>query len=433
MTVPLTSPLESKGDHASEGEDSTVTRCLVCLQAECRRLIDFGPQPISHHFYDGTHAEGMYPLSLGQCQRCGLTQLVSLIPPEEAAPRFDWLVNNEPEGHLDSLVEALVALPGISLTANVCGVSHKDESTLKRLREKGFQKTWRISPSEDLGISHPRAGIELIQQRVKPSIVPVLRSKYGAADVIIARHVLEHTHEPLQFMQALRELVRPGGYIVFEIPDTAAPFDLLDYTAMWEEHTLYFNARSLPACLSTGGLRTVQVESFPAPYETAVVAIASPGEPVTARSQTPDSIQHELTRTSRFAASFLDRKASIRKLLTEWKEAGQLAVFGAGHHAAMFLNLMGLKDMVKFVVDDHPKKKGMQMPGSRLQIVGSERLYEDGVKFCLSSLGYGSERKVLEQHRTFVERGGTFASIFATQPGQGLTFLAGSRCGLEQQ
>lgn len=401
-----------------------MTICQVCGKPQCVELADFGKQPLCHHFFDGTQAEGMHPLVLGRCENCGLVQLTKRIDPKEMIPRFDWLVYNEPEQHVDELVKVLRGLPGLPPDANICGISHKDESTLRRFREQGFGKVWRVDPRSDLGISNPREGIETIQQRLQPHLAEGLRKKYGAPDLVIARHVLEHTHDTLGFMETLHRLVKPTGYVVFEVPDCAQPFELLDYTTLWEDHTLYLGEAALQKCLAAGGFSTVRVESYPAPYETAVVAITKPqtGANVSLLS-TNDQLEDQALR---FAQAWGPRRTALRDSLSDWRNDGKIALFGAGHHAVMFLNLLGVADLIEFVIDDHPRKRGLRMPGSRLPIVGSEELMKANVKFCLTSLGAGSEKKVMQKHAGFVRRGGTFASIFPTARDKVLTHLEGS-------
>ena len=390
--------------------------CLVCEQPRCAPLADFGELPVSHHFYDGSREEIRHPMVLGQCENCSQVQLLTIPPPEILIPWYDWLVNNEPESHLDDLVETLCGLPEITTASNILGISHKDESTLARFRGRGFANVRRI----ELGITNSRAGIETIQQRLQPESARRFREQYGPADLVIARHVLEHTHNPRAFMQALRELVNPTGYIVCEIPDCAAPFELLDYTVLWEEHSLYFSEATLRQCLMAGGFHIEAVQKYPAPYEIAIVAIARPA-PV-GESFAKTSAKSGPARA--FAEAYPGRRQLLHTLLGEWRHDGKIALFGAGHHAAMFTNLLGTADQIEFVVDDNPHKRGLRMPGSRLPIVGSEELMAGQIKLCLSSLGAGSEQKVLQKLRGFLERGGAFASIFPTTPHAALTFLA---------
>jgi hypothetical protein len=402
-----------------------MTNCHVCGQPQCVELVDFGRQPLCHHFFDGNQVEGVYPLVLGQCDHCGIVQLTKRIDPQQMLPRFDWLAYNEPEQHVDALVNLLRSLPGITPGANICGISHKDESTLRRFRERGFEKVWRIDPRSDLAMNHPREGIETIQHRLKPELADGLRKKYGAPDLIIARHVIEHTHDTVGFMETLRRLVKPTGYVVVEIPDCREPFELLDYTALWEDHTLYFEETTLRTCLAIGGFSTVHIECYPAPYETAVVAIAQLQSGVAITNAPPVERLKWQQTAHRFAQSWSTRRQALREKLADWRNDGKVVLFGAGHHAVMFTNLMGVADLIEFVIDDHPKKRGLHMPGSRLPIVGSENLTHEDIKLCLSSLGAGSEKKVMEKHQGFVQRGGTFAAIFPTTREEPLSLLAG--------
>src|SRR5439155_20826190 len=127
-------------------------------------------QPVYHHFFDGTEPEERQPLSLGQCENCGVVQLMAPAPSEKLIPRFDWISYNEPEAHLDELVKNLSDLPGISKMATIAGLTYKEDSSLRRFQELGYLQTWRVDPAGDLGISDSRAGIETIQGRMIPPL-----------------------------------------------------------------------------------------------------------------------------------------------------------------------------------------------------------------------------------------------------------------------
>jgi hypothetical protein len=398
--------------------------CLLCGAPRCNELVNFGAQPVSHHFWDGAHKETTHPIDFAQCASCGLAQLINPIPPEKLTPHFDWISYNEPEAHLDAMVDALRSLPGITPDSSICGLSYKEDSTRKRLAKLGFAKTFRID-ERDLGITKTSAGMEMVQDRVRPAIVDSLREKYGSPDIVIARHILEHSHRPVEFMGALAKFVRPGGYVVFEVPDCARGFDLLDYTTLWEDHTMYLVESTLLMTVKAGGFSIARFEEYRAPYENCLVVFAQPSGKVEKASLPPESFEREKIRAENFAKGWPRRQAEMRGLLTKWKQRGGIALFGAGHQAAMFLNLLGVADLIDCVLDDHPQKRGLQMPGTRLPIVGSGILAEGKIKLCLSSLGVDSEVKVIHKHAYFTTGGGTFASIFPVKPGAILNHLAG--------
>lgn len=400
--------------------------CLVCRQPKCGELHDFGNPAICHHFFDGGKSEDAHPLVLGICEQCATVQCLTPIPPEKLVPRVDWISYNEPEAHLDSLVETLCQLPGITQDSVIAGLSYKEDTTLRRFRERGFQNTWRMDTKGDLEITDPKAGVEMIQKQAQPGLAQNLRARYSAPDIMIVRHVLEHTHDTLGFMETFRRLVKPTGYVVFEVPDCARAFDLLDYTTLWEDHTIYFVEPTFLQCLKRGGFSIERFERFRAPYENCLVAITRP-QPSSAPAEIGlEDSKIEKGRALGFANGFFERKKALRSLLVDWRRQGKITAFGAGHQLAMFINLMEVGDLIEFVVDDHPRKCGLRMPGSRLPIVSSSALLSENIKLCLSSLGAESERKVVEKQKAFIQNGGVFASIFPINHNSLLNFVAGA-------
>lgn len=399
--------------------------CVVCRQPACRELIHFGNLPIAHHFLLPGERADTYPTSLAQCESCGLLQLGNPVPPAQLTPRFDWIKYNEPEAHLDAVVETVLKLPGISASSRIGGLSFNDDSLLRRFRERGLPNTWRIDITADLEITEPHAGIETVQSRIQPRIVPRLEQRYGAPDVIVARMILEHTSDAATFLATLRDLVTPTGYVILDVPDCGRALECLDYTTLWEEHTLYFVEATFRGALTHGGFEVVAFDCHRGPYENCLVAAARRAEALTQYTPEDGALSAEFERARNFATSFSPRREAVRQELERWRQRGRIALFGAGHQSVMFLNLMGVADLVSFVVDDHPQKCGRRMPGSGLPIVNSAALYSEGITLCLSSLGAASEPKVIGRHQPFVEQGGVFASIFPVNAGTIFTLLAG--------
>ena len=80
--------------------------CKSCNSKAVVSKIDFGKQPPSNRYqvtYDADQES--HSLELGICNSCGLLQLIDPMPIEMVRSRFSWIRYNEPEFHLDDLVE----------------------------------------------------------------------------------------------------------------------------------------------------------------------------------------------------------------------------------------------------------------------------------------------------------------------------------------
>ena len=392
--------------------------CLCCGAAAVEVLVDFGPQPPSNRFVRHSDPDGdAHPLVIGQCNACGLIQLVNPMPHGMVKSRFEWLTYNEPEGHLDKLVGNLTELDGVSKGSKIFGLTYKDDSTLGRFNRFGYDRTFRYDLEKDFGIDDVCAGLETIQAAVDEKAAGRLGSRYGQADLLIVRHVLEHAHDPARFLRALGSLVKPGGYLVFELPDCSKFIDACDYSFVWEEHICYFSPATLRRFVEHHGFAVTDLLNYVYPLEDSLVVVLRAGGAGGKGAMSAPGPGHELAAGRRFGQCFNGTRQQIRRHLEQLHAQGRhVAVFGAGHLAAKFLNLFGLKDFVDCVVDDDPHKQGLLMPGSRLPIMGSSVLAEREINLCLLSLSPESEQKVLAKKQDYVTRGGQFASIFALSP-----------------
>lgn len=393
-------------------------RCISC-DRPVSTLVDFGPQPPSNRFLEGGEtATDLHRLALGQCPACGLVQLVDPMPAAMVRSRFPWLTYNEPEGHLDALVERLKRLPGVGAEPTMAGLTYKDDTTLARLNRLGFSRTFRLEMSADLGLEDPAAGLESVQEAVREHRSRAIAARRGPASVLIARHVLEHAHDPRAFLGGLASLVTSGGYLVLEMPDSRKFLDACDYSFIWEEHIAYFSPFTLQGLLERSGCEIIEILNYPYALEDSLVAIARKG--TSAGAGATGALAAELARGRRYAERFPGIRARLQAQFTRFRESGKrVALFGAGHLAAKFVNLFDLGDCIDCVLDDNPNKQRLLMPGSRLPIRSSSLLEQEKIDLCLLSLSPESEKKVLAARKQYVGRGGEFRSIFALSP---LTF-----------
>jgi len=400
-------------------EQIPIYKCTVCPSVDLRSSLTFGKQPPSNRFLPPEAGkippEDFYLLSLGYCQQCGTIQLVDRMPKEVTRPRYDWLVYNEPESHLDEVVNKVVDLSGINKSSRFLGITYKDKSTLERIERLGFFQTSCVSEN-DLNCSGKPFGLETIQDILsKDANVLRLKEVYGGADVILARHIIEHASNASKLIGSLRGLLAPNGYMVFELPDSEKIFRANNHAFIWEEHISYFTAKSLARLARIVGAELAWSRQFPYRYENSLVAVFqfSETKESSVESTLPDHEDCALV-LEKFAKDLHTSRDEWRMELEAHRANGEnVAVFGAGHLTAKFINFYDLGNLIDCVIDDHPKKVGLLMPGSGLEIVASEELLSRGIKVCVSTLSPESEVKVRRKLSSFFNAGGRFVPAFS--------------------
>ena len=391
--------------------------CLACGRKSVSKQLDLGAHPVSSFFLPARNTKQiLVPLALGQCTDCGTIQLNNPVPHDKLVPPYEWLFAREPEDHLDDTVERVLSIEGVTKDCIVGGLTSKDDTTIDRFRAKGFRSTWRLDLTEDLGIRDPRANIETVQKLTTAKAMKAIAAKKGHADILIVRHIMEHTEDLRAFLGGITELVSPGGLIILEVPDCTPCLQLNDYGMIWEEHSLYLTPETFFPLIQAVGFESLQTITYPYSFENSLVQIARKHEQPAPADFAVKSLATPLD-ISNYVSSFQPTTEALRHFLHRYKqESGPIALFGAGHLACAFVNFHRLGDLIEFIADDTPQKQGLFLPGSELPILPTSTLVDRGIKLCLLAVSITNETNVMSRNPEFIAQGGDFRSIFAGSP-----------------
>lgn len=352
-------------------------KCLVC-KGKTKEILDFGFQPICSHYQKEKYETQEFLLNLAICNNCNLIQKTHQIPASKI--KNVNLKYSEPEDHLDNIAREIEKM--VNREAKVLGISFKDVSLLRRLTLK---PEW-LHYKKLLGWE---TGVETAQKEISSGIRPY------EVEVVIARHILEHTSKPRKFLEEIKKFVEPEGIIVFEVPSCLEALKLKDYTMVWEEHTLYFTPETFRATLEKSGFIIEKFYDFEYPLENSLVAICKINK---------EKNEKEIAES--FAINFDEQKQRIKNVLSKYDKS-EIAILGAGHLTCTFINIFELGEHIEVVIDDDPEKKDLLMPGSNIPIRDSSSLKDK--KLCLLGVNPRHEEKVIDKHKEFK---GEFLSIF---------------------
>ncbi len=382
--------------------------CKSCNTNAVVSKLNLGEQPPSNRYQANAGREtDTHTLELGICINCGLIQLLHPMPVSMVRSRFNWIKYNEPEFHLDNLVEELIKLEDLTVDSKIVGLTYKDDTTLERFEKKGFRNLHSMQLPERNDSPVHFNGLETIQQIVTDG------KDFGLdtnIDLLLVRHVLEHAHNLTAFLKNIAKNVKEGGYLVFEIPDSKKFLQNKNYCFVWEEHIVYFTDTTLRSFFERNGFEVIIMFRYEASLEDSLVALIR-----NTKKETDDVtrivLNKELKAMDTFSNAYPAVKAIHKEFLQTAYNAGKkIAVFGAGHLAAKYINLFELKDLISNVIDDSKDKEKLHMPGSLVAIKNSYALAQTDI--CLLALSPESQEKVLGLKRNMIKPGGQFYSVF---------------------
>ena len=197
-------------------------------------------------------------------------------------------------------------------------------------------------------------------------------------DMVCCRHTLEHIPDTAAFMQTVRRALgdKTGTIVFFELPDVERVLHECAFWDIYYEHCSYFSLGSLAGLFRRCGF---EVTDLAKEYDGQYLLIEA--RPTNGNHGPTLKEEETVEQLSKAVAQFKD---NYEETVRRWKqkiesirESGQRAViWGSSSKCVAFLNTIGIRDEVEFIVDINPYRQGKYLPGSGKLIVAPNFLKE---------------------------------------------------------
>lgn len=199
-------------------------------------------------------------------------------------------------------------------------------------------------------------------------------------DVVATRHVLEHVTDPVPFLASPRECFAAPFMLLVETPNVAHSLERGLLHDFCYEHCTMLGDTALTTVLRRAGYARIEVErAFGGEY---LLAFAAAPARRTPGSDAVGAVTIGLPpgsfRLADVAARFVPEH---RERLRHARTRGPVALWGGAGKGALFAHLVDPdRELVDVVVDIHPRKQGMFLPGTGHRVVAPEEALRRGVR-----------------------------------------------------
>lgn len=382
--------------------------CNLCGSCELTKLIDFGSHPVSKHYLKSpTESPPVWPVRLFFCEACGLTQLVDSCPPEILYANYVTISAWKFQPHVSHQINMIKALEGITSDSKIIEIGCNDGEFLREMSLAGFKNTFGVEPAQDAFDLAIGKGIDVMQEFLTPALAENITAERGQFDLFLSRQNLEHISDLRGVAKSIETLVKPGGYVLIEVPNYSCNLRCQDYS-LWEEHVNYFTIDTLRHFMALAGVEIVHDEIFVFSGEGIFVLGRKVGSVPLPLDYLPALRQQNMD----YSAYWPTFKHDVNTYLGDLKKAGKnIAVYGAGARVYCLLNFADMSGNIDIIVDDQVEKQNKFMPGGKLPVKSSDALYSDAIDICLLAVNTENEEKVLKRHAQWIAEGGQFWSV----------------------
>jgi len=367
-------------------------KCRHCGTPLELTLIDLGSAPPSNAYLskDGLDKpERWYPLRVRVCGSCWLVQTQDFADAHEL---FDgeyayfssfsstWV--EHARRYFATMAERL----SLGASSMVVEVASNDGYLLQHAKARRIP-CLGIEPTASTAAAARAKGIEVVEEFFGEVLGRRLASEGRPADLTVANNVLAHVPDINDFLRGFTAILKPAGVATFEFPHLLRLLDGLQFDTIYHEHFSYLSMLAVDRIMRAAGLEPFAVEELPT-HGGSLRVLAQRAD---TRARGADGSVDALLARERAAglasatpyAGFQAKAERIRDdlvtYLIEAKRAGRMvAGYGAAAKGNTLLNFAGVRpDLLRYVVDRNPAKQGKFMPGSRIPIVGPDRLVEE--------------------------------------------------------
>jgi len=374
---------------AGTGGSVPLEYCQVCGHAPLDDVLSLGYMPPVNQMVtigDVPRQQPWFPTNLLHCRNCDLVQLglvvdpVIIFPPEY--PYTSGTTKLLRDNFAD-LARESAAMLGLGKDALVIDIGSNDGTLLSNF-QNGGHRVLGIEPTDVGDIANSR-GIPTVKQYFGLPVAREVRREHGAASVVTAANCFAHIEDVHAIVEAVIEMLNPGGVFISESHYLIPLLDTLQYDTIYHEHLRYYSLASLKYLLEMHDLEVVHARPIPSHGGSIRVYAARKGaQPVR------DSVQRMLDAEPRGAA-MAARLVSFRRdvmlsklrllaMLRDLKENGARIVgISAPSRASTLVNYVGLDESIIDYVCEIPGslKIGKYMPGTRIEVIDEARLFSD--------------------------------------------------------
>ncbi|EEQ98199.1 nad dependent epimerase/dehydratase, putative [Perkinsus marinus ATCC 50983] len=348
-------------------ECTEVTECRCCGQSGLKLVLDLGRQPPANSFHP-VDVEGVksFPLQVKVCEHCWHLQLAHIVNPDILFRDYVYVSGTSTTLAKYSEWFADMVTKDVGKTGVVLDVGCNDGTLLDYFKQVGW-KTVGVDPAVNLmGEVTIKKGHRAICDYWSPQVA----RQIGLVDAVTAQNVFAHVAKPAEFLEACAEVMNDESrlYIQTSQADIVANGE---FDTIYHEHQSFFSTKSMVVLAERCNFTVVRVTK-PGIHGTSYIFCLRKGVRI---ELVEDSVRSELAKEDargiysmgayEYFADFAKSRAEgfLRRLREWWMEGRKVVAYGAAAKAVVLLNFAGVSNELAYVVDDNPRKAGLQVPG----------------------------------------------------------------------
>lgn len=396
------------------------THCRTCGSKNLKLILDLGKTALANDFLTPAEVpayQTSLPLRVVLCPDCSLVQLGDTVDPRVLYSHYAYVTSTSQtmDTHLNKMMTHLLSTARLGSGSKVLEIASNTGVFLKKFKEQGCE-VLGIEPAGNIADVALATAIPTRKEFFNAATAKKLRAEWGAADLIMGRHVFAHIDDLKDLVAGLAEISHEETLIAFEVPYVVDFFEHTEYDTVYHEHLSYISVRSIEALVKDSPFMLARVDHYPIHGGSILFHLRHRSSKAKPHASVAQAIEKEKAmRLSEPATweAFAQRVNHIRTelpaLLHQLKAEGKRIIgYGASAKGNTLLNTCGITAKeLDYIIDNTPFKQGKIAPGSFIPVRPPENLLKDQPDYALL-LAWNFAPEIIKRETEFQKRGGRF-------------------------
>jgi 2-polyprenyl-3-methyl-5-hydroxy-6-metoxy-1,4-benzoquinol methylase len=397
--------------------------CRFCKTNLEYVFIDLGNSPPSNSFLSKEQLDDpeiFYPLKVYTCHNCFLVQI-------DEYKKSDTIFTNEYVyfssysqtwlNHAKEYTEKMIRKFGFNENSQIIEIASNDGYLLQYFKARNIP-VLGIEPTANTAKIATEKGIHTIIDFFGVKLASRLATASNLkADLLLGNNVLAHVPDIMDFVAAMKLILKPAGIITMEFPHLMQLIGNNQFDTIYHEHYSYLSLHTVKKIFEFHNLELFDAEELPTHGGSLRVYAKHANDPSKSISVSVEDILEKerskgMSRVDYYQGLQVNalriKLELVQLLLSKKREGKKIAAYGAAAKGNTLLNYCGVKnDVIEYVSDANPHKQNKYLPASHIPVVNEEYLKSNKPDYVLI-LPWNLKEEIMHQLNYIKEWQGRF-------------------------
>jgi 2-polyprenyl-3-methyl-5-hydroxy-6-metoxy-1,4-benzoquinol methylase len=362
--------------------------CRFCQAALTYQFATLGLSPLANAYIKEQQLwlpEKFYPLDVYVCDHCFLVQLEMCEMPENIFTDYAYYSSYSRSWleHSRKYSEAVIDRFHLDNTSLVLEIGSNDGYLLQYFVNKNIP-VLGIDPALNIAQEAESKGVPTLTEFFNSTLAKKLARENKIADLIIGNNVLAHVPELNDFIEGMKILLHPRGFITLEFPHLMKLIQFNQFDTIYHEHFSYFSLTAVEKIFNAHDFTIFDVEELPTHGGSIRIYVKNSNNSEYLSSERVAMLKQveeafgllDIETYLQFNERVKQTKRIILEYLIAIKNSNKrIAGYGAPAKGNTLLSYCGIgTDIIEYTVDMNPHKQGLFLPGTRIPIFHPDTL-----------------------------------------------------------